>query len=298
MIHRTRSFSALAFAAALLALAALAGSGCGGKSKQKQGVEPPFITHTDADDIVQTIATTVSANNGGWYCTIKAMAESLAVDPLHPVPPSPTGAGDSTVFNVAQAGVTYQFTRYFFHGDQSFYATRDTATDHLEANVSADNGTFTNVNGISGTYGLNCDSFLFVVYNLHAVYDTLDFSMLADDSVYAIVRSTITPDSARAWYHSGNAFDFEPSIQLLKSTLTTTPYPVGGEVDWFVIDAAALKSSSRLDVAYDDFAEGVMTFPHPGTSVAHFRLIDTTPDPNYNYDYTIDLDTGEIHRLN
>lgn len=289
MIQRQRLSPALAATAVLLALAALAG--CGGKSKQKV-IEPPVITHRDADDIVQAIATTVSADNGGWYYTIKVMAESVAVAPAD----FPTGPGDSVSFARSQAGLTYHFTMRYFHPDQSSYATRDTGSDHLEATISADDGVFTNVNGVTGVYGYHSDRDLFVVYNLHAVYDTLEFSNLAEDSVYAVVHSSIDSGSVRAWYHD-NALDFEPNLKLLKTTLTTNPYPVAGEVDWFVIDAQALKSASQADVDYDDFAEGIMTFNPNGGPVATFSLVDIGSEGTH-YDYSLNLNTGEVHRLN
>src|SRR5262249_33258471 len=155
-----------------------------------------------------------------------------------------------------------------------------------------------NANGVTGTYGHHSDSFS--IYNVKAAYDTLEFSDIVDDSVYAIVRSTITPtDSARAWYQNDNFFDFEPNLRFVKgpngSRLLSSPYPSDGGAG-YISDAKALKGSNRLDVDYERLAEATMTFN--GTSTATFHLVDIEGDASYTYIYTIDLDTGAIARKN
>src|SRR5437773_3310345 len=70
--HPRRSWPALV----LLVTAAMMPVGCSKSPTKPQPPQP--IPHADADDIAQVLATTMSADNGGWYYTIKVMAESLS----------------------------------------------------------------------------------------------------------------------------------------------------------------------------------------------------------------------------
>ena len=71
----------------LLIMVASLSTGCSKSPAKPVPVLP--IPQADADDIAQLVATTLSADNGGWYCLIKSYAESLSV-------PAPAPALTST----------------------------------------------------------------------------------------------------------------------------------------------------------------------------------------------------------
>ena len=247
------------FAVALLLAAAFLASGCSkSPAKPKPPAPPP---HADVDDIAQMIATTFSADNGGWYFLVKTLADSLAppapnlatgrISPYWAVPMS-SRIGVRNNWSATKAGITYNVVVGYWRADTlgTVTSTRDTASDHLEANVVVSGGVFANANGLNGDYGYYhadpdapSDS-SFAVFNLQTTApDTLVFSGSADDSCFANIVSTITPNPpGRLWYHQ-NFFDFE--LHLLKSTLLTNPYPVEGSVDW-VVEAYPLGSPRRF----------------------------------------------------
>ena len=60
------------FRLAFVLLLAMCAAACS-SNRRLTGVDPTPIPHADADDIVQLIATTLSTDNGGWYCAVKAI---------------------------------------------------------------------------------------------------------------------------------------------------------------------------------------------------------------------------------
>jgi hypothetical protein len=291
--------------ASLLIVSATLLVGCS-KEPPKVGPPPP-IPHEDADDIVQALATTMSADNGGWYFTVKAFCESLSVPPPiitvvagGPGWSVPLGAryGTQTDYSLTRAGITYQFQTGYIRGDGSVTALRDTASQELAAHVLG-LGTFAAANGITGNYG-------FITYQVNSPNDstysitglqsdTLEFSGIADDSLYGVVHSTITPNNGRNWYHL-NTVDW--NLRIPKSELLTAPYPRGidSEVNW-IIEAMGLNANGDRDAfSFDDIIEARMVFD--GSPDAVLTLANVTIDPDWAYYYKVNLNTGKIERLN
>ena len=301
--HSHRSW----FTLVLLILVAALLAGCS-KSPAKPKPPPP-IPHSDADDIVQQIATTVSANNGGWYCLVKAFAETLSIAApnivargIHPAStrwsvPFSSRLGLRNNFQLTKAGNTYIIQVGYLSGGVPF-AERDTSTEDLEALISLDGGQFANANGVTGTYGLHtfalnaaADSTFFVL-NLHAGSpDTLEYSGFADDSTFGNVNSPIA-HSNRLWYQK-NFVDW--TFKIPKNKLAT-PYPVGveSEIHW-VIEAKGLKSPGRDDWAFDYIIEAHMIFD--GTPDATLSISNVSLDPDWSYLYKVNINTGAFSRI-
>ncbi len=306
--HACRPWPALALP--LLAVALLAGCS---KSTAPTPKTPP-IPHADADDIVQVIATTMSANNGGWYATIKQLADSLSVPA-----PNLVAGGRNPYFSVpmtARLGLmnnfqmTYQTaTCYMTYNFQAGWlnaagvpsAHRDTSTHELQALVGLDGGIFASANGLIGTYGCHTytvtsptDSTYYATNLGIADQDTVEFSGFLDDSCFASVHSTITTSSSRWWFHDNFV---EYTIRIPKPQLVSNPYPAAyqSEVVW-TIEAKWLKSQDRNSWYADDIVEARMVFN--GTSTATLTLADVIDAPDWTYLYRVDINTGVITRLN
>ena len=294
----------------LLVLAATLSAGCRQSPQKPIAVKP--IPQADADDIVQLVATTLSADNGGWYFVIKTFAESLSITP--PVLPATAGGGErwsvplaqglgvQNDFSLSKAQITYNIKAGWIHGDGTFFTARDTATRDLEAQVAADAGVFVAANGLDGTYGchpyrLNTSSFFdstFFATNLAADDSNfVEFSGFLEDSCFALVHSTITPGSARLWYHVNFA---DWTLRIPKTNLVSAPYPVGpvSEIHWN-IEAYGLATPTRTDFGFAELVEARMTFN--GTPIANMELADVTGAPAWSYRYTVNINTGQIARL-
>ena len=297
----------------LLVLAAAFSSGC--SKNPTKTVKPVPIPQADADDIVQLVATTLSTDNGGWYCLIKAMSETLSVAP--PVLPLTAGGGDRwsvplshpvgirSDFSLTKGRVTYLLQSGWIKGDGTVVAKRDTASRDLAALVSADGGVFSDLNGIEGpatygchSYALNSpiDSTFFATNLAAADPDTVEFSGFLDDSIFASVRCPLNTGDHRLWYHQ-NFVDY--TLRIPKSKLVSAPYPVGttSEIHWN-IEAFALHgggSVGRNDFGFSDLVEARMTFD--GTATAKMELSDISSDPSWAYRYSVNINTGQIARL-
>lgn len=284
-------------------------TGCS-KSPQKPIAVKP-IPQADADDIVQLVATTLSADNGGWYCLVKAFAESLSTAP--PVLPVTAGGGERwsvplsqrmgirNDFAVTKAQVTYLLQAGWIRGDGTKTASRDTASRDLESLVSADGGRF-EANGLElGTYGCHSyalnstiDSTFFATNLAISDPDTIEFSGFLDDSCFALVHSTFIPGApGRMWYHS-NFADY--TLRIPKTALVSSPYPVGtlSEIHWN-IEAYGLATPGRQDFGFGELIEARMTFD--GTPIGRLELADVSGDPSWSYRYTVNINTGQIARL-
>ncbi len=306
--HACRPWPALALP--LLAVALLAGCS---KSTAPTPKTPP-IPHADADDIVQVIATTMSANNGGWYATIKQMADSLSVQA-----PNLVAGGRSTYFSVPMSArlglmnnfqmtysgptcqMTYNFQVGWLNAAGVPFAERDTATHELQALVGMDGGIFASANGLIGTYGCHTytvqsptDSTYYAINLGAADQDTVEFSGFLDDSCFASVHSTITTSSSRWWFHD-NFVDY--TLRIPKNKLVSNPYPTGSqsEVVW-TIEAKWLKTPARDAWYVDDIVEARMIFD--GSPNANLSLADVIDAPSWAYYYKVNINTGVITRMN
>ena len=296
-----------------LILASVLVFGCSSQPT-KVGVNSKAISHADADDIAQIIATTVSADNGGWYFLIKAVCESLSV----PAPniltggphatlamPSSSGPGTRNSFSLAVpgSGITYNM-QVGYVGGRGLTSTRDIASVELDALVSVDGGIFTSANGIEGTYGCHTytvssptDSFFIVTNLTSAGGDTLEFTGQFYDSCFALVHSAIAPNAKpRLWFMGPDNF-FDYVLRIPKSKLASAPYPIGkaSQINW-VIEAKRLTSVARDDWEFDDLVEIKMTFD--GTEEARLSLGNIQPYPDWEYTYRVNLNTGRITRTN
>lgn len=287
-------------------------AGCS-KSDVTKPTPPPIVPHYQIDDVAQVLATTLSADNGGWYCVVKALAESLAVPAPLPSPapfatagwsiPLSSRTGQLGDFSVSTANpaITYNLRLGYWDHNQLVHSSRDTTTEHLEAYVALDGGVFTQHNGLDGDYGYHAsvsrDS-TFSVFNLREVDpDTLIFTGTADDSCYALVHSTVTVPNTGLWYLHDNFFDFE--LHIPKNKLTTAPYPTGGEINWILQVYPLVYNGyapARTDYETDIFAEARMTFD--GTPDALLTIANDLFFPAYRYLYKVNLNTGTITRLN
>ncbi len=291
----------------LLITTLMLSTGC---SKSPAKPKPPQpIEHADADDIVQVIATTVSADNGGWYFTIKAIAESLSIPPPAAmigrtampsrwVVPLASRAGVLNNFSMTRAGITYNFEVGYLRANGTVSTMRDTSSVELAAYLACDQGTFTDANGITGLYGLHpyqvsgAHDSTFSVTGLLA--DTLEFSGIVDDSCYCTVKSTIAPNAGRNWYHV-NTVDW--TLRIPRSQLVSAPYPYGidSEINW-IIEAKGLNAAGdRAAFAFDVLVEARMSFD--GTADAVVTLADIIPPLNWSYHYKVNINTGKIQRL-
>ena len=293
----------------LLVLAAMLSAGCS-KSPTKVLKATP-IPQADADDIVQLVATTLSSDNGGWYCLVKAFSESLSIaPPVLPLTaggerwsvPLSQGIGIRNDFAITKAQVTYLMQAAWIRGDGTKTAARDTASRDMESLVSADGGRFEGVNGIElGTYGCHSyalnstiDSTFFATNLAVSDPDTIEFSGFLDDSCFAIVHSTFMPGaSGRYWYHQ-NFADY--TLRIPKTQLVSSPYPVGAlsEIHWN-IEAYGLSTPGRQDFGFGELIEARMTFD--GTPIGRLELADVSGDPSWSYRYTVNINTGQIARL-
>ena len=295
----------------LLVLAFALTAGCS-KSPTKVEIKPKPIPHADADDIVQILGTTISADNGGWYFTIKAFCDSLSVPAPNVIAngagrawamPLSARPGIRNNFSITRAGVTYNF-QVGYGNDSTVTSTRDTSSIDLLALVGADGGSFASQNGlVESTYGCHTytttspsDSF-FAVANIQAgASDTLEFTGSFYDSSFALVHSSIAPSSDRLWFLCGDTPNlFEYTLRILKSRLSSAPYPINdqSQVTW-LIEAKGLNSRARNNWSLDHLVEARMTFD--GTADATLRLGDVFPDPNWQYVYKVNLNTGVFTR--
>ena len=293
----------------LLIMVASLSAGCSKSPTKPVPVLP--IPQADADDIAQLVATTLSADNGGWYCLIKSYAESLSVPAPAPTLTStgerwsvPLSSGNRirNDFSLTKGRVTYLLQAGWIRGDGSKTTVRDTASRDLEALVSADAGEFRNVNGIQlGTYGCHTytldspnDSTFFAGNLAASDPDTVEFSGFLDDSSFALVNSTIRAGSARLWYLK-NFVDY--TLRIPKSKLVSSPYPVGdiSEIHWNIEAYGLNASQSRTDFGFGELVEARITFN--GTANAVLLLADVTTEPTWFYRYSINLNTGQIARL-
>ena len=296
----------------LLALLAVSAASCSSKGKVVKPVTTS-IAQADADDIVQLLATTLASDHGGWYCTVKAVCETLAVPA--PVRLTSAGGGARAVqvsarsgnlgsFSFERGGVTYLMQNGWVRADGSVTGERDTSSRSLMTLISVDDGAFNNINGINGTYGLHTyalnspiDS-TFLVSNISAVSpDTLEFSGFLDDSSFSTVQSSVrTPTpAARLWYHT-NFVDY--TLRILKSRLLSAPYPVGSdsEIHWTIQAYAMRGTPDRTDFAYDYLIQGRMNFD--GSAEGVLTLSELAAAPSWSYVYKVNLNTGQIARLN
>jgi len=279
-------------ALALITLACASLAGCTPKPVVQK---PTPISHADADDIVQTIGASISANNGGWYMVIKTLCDSLSGPaPLSAGPGPPTGPPNAYSISGGAGPIAYNMQVGYLLSDSTIGAYRDTSAFDMIADVVG-TGPFINANGVDGTYWLAApDSALFVSNLQGTPLDTLEFSGTFDDSCLALVHSTITAGSIRLWFHK-NFVEF--TLRIPKSTLVSAPYPVGpqSEIRW-LIEAFVLRSENHNDWAYDNIVEISMSFD--GTENAVLSLGDVLPDPSWVYYYKLNLNTGQITRQN
>ena len=276
------------FVCLCMAFAVMAFVGCS-KSTKPKPIPKPTISHEDADDIAQYVGASMAVDAGGWYFLVQSLAESLAT-----VTTNSPAIPDTNVFAIAKVTNNYNFQIAYYNALQVGYPVRDTASSELEADVQMTGGALSLPGSVEGTYGLAADWGLFV-YNLRASYDTLEFSGIIDDSSFVTVTSSITPGRVKYWLHSNGVY---PTLHVLKSHIPGNPYPVDGEVE-FILDAYNMKSVSRDVLTQSDheiLAEAVMTFN--STATATLKILDTLADSAYEFDYSINLKTGAITRLN
>src|SRR5262245_44825564 len=149
--------------ASVLIVSAMLLAGC---SKDPPKPNPPApIPHADANDIVQAIATMMSADNGGWYFTVKALCETLSVPPpiitLTTAPdrrfslPLSERLRLMNDFALTRGGLTYHFQAGWVRNDGSITTVRDTSSVEFDALVACDGGTFANANGVTANYGFH-----------------------------------------------------------------------------------------------------------------------------------------------
>ena len=302
MKHAHRSWPALV----LLVIAAMMPIGCS-KSPTKPSPPKP-IAHADADDIAQALATTMSADNGGWYFTIKAIAETLSIPPpvitLVAREPSPWSVPLTSRFKlqntypISKSGINYNFSTIYIRGDNSTTTLRDTTSQSLAAYATGVG--FMNGNGVTGNYGIHplviqglADT-TFTVDGIQA--DTVEFEAFMEDSLYGVVHSTITPNSGRNWYFPANTVDW--TFRIPKNKLVSSPYPMGSlsEVNW-IIEAKSLNGAGDRDAfLYDVIIEARMTFN--GTADADLLIANVTLAPDWAYYYKVNVNTGVITRVN
>jgi hypothetical protein len=304
--HAHRSWPGLL----LLITAAMMPLGCS-KSPTKPSPPKP-IAHADADDIAQVLATTMSADNGGWYYTIKVIAESLSTPPPNllavTAPASRWSVPLTTRFRTLNdfkitkdSKIVYNFQVGYVRANGLVTTNRDTTSQELAAYVATDvGGIFSDANGVTGNYGLRplqihgaTDS-SFTVDGLTA--DTLEFAAFMEDSVYGVVHSTITPNAGRNWYHPDNIVDW--TLRIPRSKLTSSPYPMGvdSEVNW-IIEARSLNANGDRDLfVYDLIVEARMTFD--GTEEATLMIANVTLEPDWAYFYKVNINTGRFTRTN
>ncbi len=275
------------FAFLCVALVVMAFAGCGKKNPTKIIATP--IDHQDADDIAQSLAAAAASDGGGWYFVVQQLADSLATATTNaPVTP------DTNVFTLGpQAGNTYNVDAAYFNNLQVGYPVRDTTSSELEANVHLNGGTLS-LAGVQGQYFLHAD-WGFFVYNLKSVYDTLEFSNVLEDSSLVTVTSTITPGRTKFWYHTNSLYT---TLFLKKSLLPGNPYPVSGSVE-YLLDAYNMKSLSHDivdDVDHEILVEALLTFN--GTENATLNIVDFLGENDWQWNYSVNLKTGAITRLN
>jgi len=298
---------------ALLAFVPAMLTGCSPKPS-KVPVPPPTISQREADDIAQILATSVAADQGGWYATVKVLCESLSVAPGNLLTNGRPSLAHATAtegaYSFTKAGVTWNANVAYFHLDNTSHAVRDTATDYLEAYLRADQGVFTNANGISGTYGYwnnstsspaDTNSWGLTVFGLGTGADTLEFSGTAEDTCFALVHSTLNTDNPKLWYMGGNTSNFmDFTLKIVRSTVATSPYPAAipeNYIHW-VIEADNLNGSpSRTDIYKSILTEAEMTFTGVPPGFGVLTIQDNPGDAVYTYRFKVDLTTGALVRL-
>jgi len=301
---------------AIFAVLALSLAGCSKSTKPQTGRVPSAIPHADADDLAQLLGATLASDNGGWYYTIEALADSLyQSDPVFGTPIYSVPA-DTATFSISKQGQTYNFNLAYFHAAGLVgYPVRDTAASDIESALHIESNTINSppgghpnydVTGAPGgtgaSLGLSSDWYC-NVYQLGSAYDAVQFDFIVDDSTFASVNTTVdtSATSYRYWYlpMEFNSV-YVDTLKIRKADLHTNPYPIAGDIHW-TLDAYSMKTNSRNindPTAYNSEAlvEAFMTFN--GTSVATLLITDDVDQPAWQYRYSVNLKTGAIARLN